>query len=266
MARRKQKLGASLTYEEALERLDQRKRAGNPCRVTAGSSVTWDGELTEAQCGRFPPGKLVGKGSFAGAYEDREDAGRVVKFTSDANDAKAARVLLGKKLKGAVHVLDVAQLRGQTAETPVRQKDGVFVNKVDQPVYAITTERVRALPRGWSTATNVLMFELESAQAEIRRAIRDEGEHFSLPTKVVTTAIDRCMQFGGEDCRSRVLELSRAVDELGQHGVFTTDLHSGNWGMRGDQPVILDFGVSQGDDNLPIDLAGRPRRRRKARR
>lgn len=248
-----------------MKRRKQRLGAARPssCKVKAGSTVSrWSGELTDAQCARFPAGKRIGTGSFASAYEYQGDRTRVVKFTGDGKDAKASRKLLGKRLRGAVHVYDVAQLRGTDAQMPVEGPDGLRPGS--GPIYAIVTERVTPrLPDDWLAASGSLYREIEIAQDEIWKAIQTEGEYFSLPVSVVVDATDRCLAQGGEDCRERVLELSRVIDELGQSGVFTADLHPNNWGMRGDQPVILDFGMSQGADALPIDLAGRRRPRRR---
>jgi hypothetical protein len=271
MARRKKALGASTSLQTALRRTDEKYRGGiNPCRVQAGSSVTWEGDLASAQCERFPAGKWIGRGSFASAYEHWEDNRRVVKFTGDAGDAQSSRKLLGQRLKGSVNVLDVARLRGQTAQAPVKNEGGAFEFLDNQPVFAITTERVTPnMPKDWLPAIRGVYNQVQAHEAELLSEVQSRKERFTVPLKYFNGAITYCRveSKNPDECYEKVKTLIEAVDELGQHGVFTPDLHAKNWGMRGDQPVILDFGVSRGDDSLPIDLAKAPqRRRRRARR
>jgi tRNA A-37 threonylcarbamoyl transferase component Bud32 len=105
---------------------------------------------------------------------------------------------------------------------------------------------------------------------ELRGDVRRQKGRFSVPLKYFNNALTYCTveSKDSSDCFEQVKALVEAVDELGQNGVFTADLHANNWGMRGDQPVILDFGVSAdpNEEKLPIDLAGRLRRRRRVRR
>jgi hypothetical protein len=191
-----------------------------------------------------------------------------VKFTGDAGDAQAARKLLGKKLKGAVNVFDVAQLRGQTARVPVKNVAGDFEEVDDQPMFAITTERVTSkVPTDWLPAIRGVYNQVVAHEDALRADVQARKAKFSVPLKYFNNAVTYCKVDNEEpnECFEKVRALIEAVDELGQHGVFTPDLHGENWGMRGDRPVILDFGVSYGEDAPAIDLAGRPRRQRRRR-
>ena len=243
------------------------------CRVEAGESVVgWDGRLTEAQCSRFPAGKLLGRGSFASAYEHASSPKtKVVKFTTDARDAEAARQLLGKKVAGVVKVYDVAKLRGQIGLSPVINADGSLSPRdTPEPVYAITTERVDK----YVGMEYVEPIRELSAWVEKRRRVLlslAPAKTFKLPAEL-TQIMDEACQFRSankrlavdfDDCAAKGRELVAALESAARAGVVLADVHRFNWGMRKGKPVVLDFGVSGGPRTQPIDLAGRFRRRRR---
>ena len=150
----------------------------------------------------------------------------------------------------------------------MKTADGDFKDVKDQPMFAITTERVTSkMPQDWMPAIRGVYNQVVAHEDELRSAVQARKGRFSMPLKYFNNAVTYCKVDSEEpsECFDKVRALIEAVDELGQHGVFTPDLHGENWGMRGDQPVVLDFGVSQGEDGLPIDLAGRPRRHRRRR-
>jgi hypothetical protein len=246
----------------------------DPCRIESGYSVEtdsgkeWSGTLTREQCERFRPGALVGRGSFAAAYELAEDPSKVVKFTADPDDAKAARVLMGSKPEGSVRVFSVAQLRGHEVNAPYRlegESDIGDERKSGMPLYAIVTERVndkydrRFKPPIW-------------ALQEIVQENRDKwmgkkpSAKFKLPAKAQKVIAEQCSREDEEsDCLERGAQVMAAYEDTARAGVVVTDIHDGNWGQRGSKPVILDFGVSAHED-LPIDLARAPRALRRKRR
>lgn len=232
--KRKQRLGRLSGHDDA-------------CVVQAGGAVTWEGKLTPAQCKRFPSGEKIGQGSFATAYmspDDVDGVEKVVKFTGDPDDARSAKQLLGKKLKAAVRVYDVAQLKDQKSDRR-------------EAIYAIKTERVQPLDKAWIDPVFGVVVVIDQNTKDIKEDLEKKGKialrHRDLMRKT-------CEKYGA-DCASKVPVIVEAVEELYANGVFSEDLHAGNWGMRGDQPVVLDFGVSVSPVELQqIDLAGRLRR------
>ena len=263
MARRKQrKLGATPTCK----------------KVTAGSGVQdWKGVLTAEQCARFPTGLWIGRGSFASAYLHGDEAGKVVKFTADPQDAKAARALLGKSVPGVVKVYDVAELKGQMATAPVLTAEGVFEgDEAVVPVYAIVTEYVqKGLPSGYQYAHRAVTEWIDGRRHLL---IHEKlGKDFKFSPGLLETA-DKSCEFRGrnrqepdvEGCKKKARKLVRAIEGAAHNGALVFDLHAGNWGHRGlpedDEPVLLDFGVSAIEEAGPIDLAKAPKPRRKVRR
>jgi hypothetical protein len=233
-------------------RLGRLNEPDDACKVQAGGMVEWDGSLTPTQCERFPSGKKIGQGSFATAYVFPDDEPKVVKFTGDPEDAKAARRLLGKRLKGAVQVYDVAQLKGQEGKAG-RHKG---------PIFGIVTERVDPLPTKWYDAVGGVVGVIDDYAVDIEEDLKKTGKIGNRYRERMQKA---CSKWGNAPaCETQIPVLVEAVEELYENGVFSQDLHPGNWGVRGERPVVLDFGVSatQGEP-LPIDLAGRVRRRRK---
>jgi hypothetical protein len=230
--------------------------------------------LSPTQCAVFPAGRVLGAGANATAYEHADDPRKVVKFTLDANDAKAAAVLKGKNLKGAVKVYEVAKLDGVTA-----LRDGG-----QQPVYAIVTERLKTLDRApTETRLAIRAFNRELGALEMDNDLNQygllrPGPGFKFHDSFIDEAVQACdmelFKAGYVDdattCGAVIPELAEAVEEVGKRGgIFTSDLHSGNWGTRKDGSfAILDFGVSTADPSQerPVQSLAkapkRPKRRR----
>jgi hypothetical protein len=241
---------------------DVRKHPVRPLSVT----------LTDAQCTRFPPGEYLGSGFFASAYAKAGSKTKVVKFTGDAVEAKNARKLMGKRLKGTVRVFDVAQLRGVTGNLPVKPLESLATT-AGQPLFALTTELVKEVPHSGSIVGAIQSVwdqysELRDNPSERKKL---KPSTFRARDYVDTVrAIDECAgvhRGNPKECQVVVKQLLDAIDEQAAHGVIPLDLHFKNWGLRGKQPVILDLGVSV-DDKKPvkIDLAKAPRGGRMARR
>jgi hypothetical protein len=230
--------------------------------------------LSPTQCAVFPTGGILGVGASATAYEHADDPRKVVKFTFDANDAKAAAILKGKTLKGAAKVYEVAKLDGVIA-----MRDGKR-----QPVYAIVTEKLKTLDRGPTvTKLAVRAFNTELGVLDMdndlnQYGLLQPGPGFKFHDTFIDEAVQACdmelFKAGYFDdattCGTVIPELAEAVEEVGKRGgIFTSDLHSGNWGTRKDGTLaILDFGESRAsrDSERPVESLAKAPARRKRRR
>ena len=221
-------------------------------------------KLTDTQCSVFPTRKKIGAGSFATVFEHADDPAKVVKFTTDVNDARSAAAIKGKKLNGSVHVFDVAELTGVAGF---------------KTIYGIVAERVQ--PVDDSTGSAVVDFfdsflgeEIEDRKVAGNRIV--PGAAFDLGPDFTERAIGDCGNTVIRDadvaaCPVLIPKLVDAVSEAATvGGIFTNDLHAGNWGYRPDgSPVILDFGLSKIDTaaQKPVQaLAKAPQGRRAKRR
>ena len=233
--------------------------------------------LSDAQCQVFAKGPFLGSGAYATVFEHPTDDDKVVKFTTDAEDAKSAAVLKGKNLRGAVKVYDVAKLENITVnKLEWVGNDAVYV---DKPVYGIVAERLNA--------TNNAPKEVQAAIDAFSYHVSDEdrdygpilpGPDFKLRPDFDKQAIERCTwnlamkghKQGESVCRKIIPKLQAALEEVGRKGgIFTPDLHAGNWGERPDGSfAILDFGVSRTDPSQTHaveSLAKAPVRRKRRR-
>jgi hypothetical protein len=215
--------------------------------------------MSPAQCERFPAETYIGTGNFASVFTHAADPTKVVKFTVDARDAQAARKLLGKRMKGAVEVFDVAQIRG--AEGSLYSSVTGTTEK-NLPVYGIVAERVDPLPDDWEDAAKMT----ERAAMKIAE---QPGRGFKLPEGLEEQAKADCDYYINlhkpdreklvKACQRRVGPMLKAVENIAKSGALLTDLRPGNWGLRDGEPVILDFGYGENEkDELAIDLAKAP--------
>ena len=253
----------------------------NKCKVKAGSEVQgWDGRLSPSQCARLPPGKELGEGSFATAYEYGDSTDKVVKFTADKEDAITSSRLLGKDLERTVKVFDVVKLKHQKATAPVlKKKDRVdFVEKHNQPLFGIVTERLSDLDEAQQKAANAfhrIYTRRESydptAVSPREMARESDPERFRIGDYVdayeVEQQCERVTSIPNKSaCATHVGEIFDAVDELARNvGVIPLDLHSGNWGVKPNgKMAILDLGVSAGKGKPPRIklLAGATRKKK----
>lgn len=238
---------------------DVRKGVRKPLGIT----------LTDAQCARFPPGEYLGSGIFASAYKKAGSRTQVVKFTGDAVEAKNARKLMGKKLKGTVQVFDVAQLRGVTGSLPTNPLKSLATKK-GQPLFALTTELVEETGGVIKPATRAVWNQYREARdnAKTRKAMKPSTFRIRDHVDEAQAIADCVGDIGGEarGCRVFVPKVLDAIDEQAANGIIPLDLHVGNWGVRGGkEPVILDLGVSVDDgEPVKIDLAKAPKARRMA--
>jgi len=210
--------------------------------------------LTPTQCSVFPTAAKIGQGSFATVFDHAYDHDKVVKFTADHTDARAAYALKGKNLKGAVRVYEVAELVGVH---PHKTIYGIVAERVSPVRDKIGREAIHAVDA-------FLSEENYNRNYEGNPII--PGRDFDLGPRIRDRAVVSCLNGGFADGACDIVpELIEAVEEVGKAGVFTPDLHSDNWGERPDGFTILDFGVSKLDPDLPRTvnrLAGMRRRRR----
>lgn len=227
-----------------------RKKAPS-CKVTLGvlrGGAALELKLTPAQCARFPPGRKIASGARATAYVKADEPDKIVKFTSDEDDAKAARKLMGARHPNLVRIFDVA--------------------KIDALNYAITAERLEPL-------TKAERADLKFSAGWLQNYAEQYGEDgaFEGYAGVADLALDQCDLAEREgdlpegslkDCRRWLPKMQPALAQMDQAGFRTDDLHEGNWGWRGKELVFLDFGRSEiWDEDIPtIDLAGRRKGRR----
>jgi hypothetical protein len=215
--------------------------------------------LSESQCAVFARGPFVGAGSFATVFEHPTDDGKVVKFTTDSDDAKSAAILKGKDLVGAARVYEVAKLENITVPSPMSKvlKDGRWV-PMQMPVYGIVAERLdptNNAPENLKTA--ILAFKstvesLESATGAYKDGLLEPGPGFKVGEGFTKKALATCRKdFKANGlakdgtCEAVIPKLQAAIEEVGRSGIFTADLHHGNWGKRPDGSfALLDFGIS----------------------
>jgi hypothetical protein len=256
------RLGAGIDYDELEQLLAETARhvpKDVECRPKTRLAVD-PLRLTKTQCSVFPAGKEIGRGSFATAFEHAHDPSKVVKFTSDSNDARSAAAIKGKRLKGAAQVYDVAVLPNV----------GALLD-----VYGIVVEKLEPIASRDASSVIDSFDDFIGDVAEDRRMRGQRvvpGKKFDLGPDFKARSVKRCEEnvSRGEAkalCPVLTPKLVDAVEEVGTvGGIFTTDLHAGNWGLRPDgSPVILDFGLSRVADDAeqPVTpLAGRPRRRK----
>lgn len=219
--------------------------------------------LTAKQCEKFKPSQKIGQGQYAAVYDRKGDPDRVSKFTTDTLDAKAASILKGKKYRHLVRVDEVKELKGKPG------------------VYGIIAEKLSTGSAPNTSATLILFKTLDDYLYFRRKGEIAKTESLS---SVVTDDLPKaCKSEWGfflgvpfassrkatasdaEECRSHLKQMVTAVDEAIHAGLITQDLHRGNWGMRGNDRVILDFGHSTKFHKVvpPIGLAGLRRSRKK---
>jgi hypothetical protein len=223
--------------------------------------------LSPTQCRVFAPGKKVGAGFFATVYENANDPDTVVKFTTDKEDAKAAAVLAATKPKSAVRIYDVAEL--VDAAGPLNSR---FIT-----LYGIIAEKVRPLRKERPDLEGVADSFKRSVVTAEHREMREKkgylkpGKGFKLPPGFPQEAVERCINDieDADKCKftNKLLGALTAVARKG--GIFTSDVHSGNWGFRPNgELVLIDFGLGSTDPGAvqPVpQLAKAPKVRRKRR-
>lgn len=180
-------------------------------------------------------GKKLGCGVFACAYASGPH--KVVKFTRDSEDVAA---LLEAQKTGVVpKVYDVFKLKD----------GGHSINTDDEtPVYAMTIERLRTLPRD----ERIRMDQEEISQAF---AVIDNVKSGQSPSVDAACA--------EQECGPIARETAQAALALHDAGIDWTDIHAGNIGFdRKGRVKVLDLGLTSTQLKAePKILAGARRRR-----
>lgn len=216
----------------------------------SGKCANYANALTDGQAKRLKLGDLLGEGSFACAYANREDPDRVIKLTEDYDDAISFANLGDKGLKALPKVYAVNQLLDANGQV--------------QHFFAIEVERVTPLAARSDDSQSVGLLNDYLAQFT-------PGQ---LPKKVPKAKLFRECDNAkaskwlndADVCRKVVTEAAAAYEELQRNGYSFEDAHAGNWGRnKAGKLVAIDLGYSSSaprGKELP-KLAGAKMRRRK---
>jgi hypothetical protein len=167
--------------------------------------------------------------------------------------------LVGKQLKGAVKVYDVAKLKGLRAETELADANGDW-KPAKVGIYAIATERLQPLSAVQKAIANGFNQSLIPYRSRLQ-LVGGRGVTLADAGFDKYKAMEECTDEGYDQltCAANVSSMVDAVNEVAKEtGVFPIDVHGGNWGLRNGRMVLLDFGVSTGgEDKTKIrQLAG----------
>lgn len=241
------------------------------CHISVGNGVVDDNgnaqefDLTAPQCAALKPGKFIGQGNYASAYEVDGDPTKIVKFTADPADAKSSTTLMLHKAKGAVRVHKVVKLLGKKTygRVPVAFYDAEQDDFVDadgpQSIYAIVAERLDPIPSNWTKGS--LNYLNDRGVRGFRQELsRLPAKTFKFPVQYRNRAVDFCERGQGnrQECEEVIDEAIGAMEDVAhKSGVIPLDVHAGNWGLRGKKLALLDLGVSTGAEDAETDaLAG----------
>ncbi len=235
--------------------------------------------LSPDQCAAFPPGKFLGAGKYAGAYQRKGKPNQVVKFTFDPLDARAAAHIKAENSPDTLKVLDVRRLRNIETNIDVFNPSDLAFEDKDVSGYAIEVERVH--PLDWKEQLFVDMAVQANYQgwAESNISSVHTGFMFNLPKKIRDKAASYCAnirdrkgklptQAAQDSCVKTANDALDAITAVAKVGILPLDVHGGNFGRRlsDKKMVVIDFGVSQPREAYESikSLAGnRLKRRRK---
>lgn len=208
-------------------------------------------DLTPGQAARLHVGNVLGYGSFACVYENTADPDRVIKLTTDIDDANAMSELGARKIKALPTVHGVHQLLSNSGKV--------------KKLWAIEVEKVRPL----------------AARSDDERSIGILNDYLAsfepgtLPKKIRVKArlFRECAdahsvgQMNSPQTCQRVMEEGiKVYEDLQKAGYAFEDAHAGNWGRTKEgRLVAIDLGYSSSGvkpkDSIPA-LAGANRKRR----
>lgn len=226
--------------------------------------------LTPEQEVYFQPGRHIGCGSFACAYERLDDT-EIVKFTQDEDDVAALLRLQG--LPNVVTVYDARELLRSDVPSGIYGVVAERLNDLGNEdthllvafSYAWRDRLEKSCKRGMPTAAG-------KRKASMAPAPKSD---YRLSPAAWAEADDWCQaeapgwNVATSRCRSLARQVLRVHEEAGRRGVCLSDVHGGNWGVRPNAPdalVLLDAGVSAAGRAEGVEpLAGARRRRRRTR-
>lgn len=248
--------------------------------------------LSPTQCKLFPAGKtLLGSGYFATVYEHAEDPTKVVKFTTDVDDILASAMVKATNPAGVVKVYEIAEL-SNVRVNPNRANNPAD----DERIYGIVAERVTPLKEARPDLVEVADTFRKTVQRATTRSRRageflNPGPDFKWPDAFTADALTECetvlssatppwntdgsraprttSRTDAKEACAVIPKMIGAMTALARKsGVFTPDVHSGNWGFRDDgKLVLIDLGVGRTNPDMlkPVPaLAKAPKRRRMA--
>lgn len=182
---------------------------------------------------------VLGEGAYGVAFGLPD--GRVLKITTDLNEAKSAKYLLDK---GAEHK-HIARYYDVFKFQPINAKQ----------LYGVVLERLAVKD---DEAFTHAMFELDQASALLRRDV------YTDPQVTWEMAKRAYLQSAGDDpqkLQSNIDKLEsrqfgEMFDELKSHGISHVDMHAENMGQRADGTwVVFDIGAgskSPGSSDIPL--------------
>jgi len=235
-----------LTGLAAAQPRRERRGAGSRCLQAGKGNVKLDVPemqvcLTESQYEHLQPGKKIGCGVFACAYE-RPD-GKVVKITQDPTDI--ATLMEGQDQDRIVKLFEARRLAGEN-------------------LYAAVVERLDHPGRNFRQMINRMPMLYLADHFDKMAMERKIGPEYTIPyEKRIVFGRIACERYGNPGKRARCTELVTEVLNLhtfyGKKGIRLIDLHAGNFGLdpkTGDWKV-LDAGFSKsGEPQIPVLSAG----------
>ena len=196
----------------------------------------WRDSLTPTQRKKLRPGKAIGRGEFACAFTVEGDDTRVVKLTSDRDDAASFSVLGRKNLTVIPKVYGVHRL--------ARPKSTFSTIYLDN--FAIEVERVKPVPETGVEAASINL---------LSKALWGYGEG-NLPKRIddqTRASLDRkCARMktasgkkAMDACRKVVAEAISVYETLKAAKYDFEDASARNWGRNSEgRLVALDLGWS----------------------
>lgn len=181
----------------------------------------------------------MGSGAFARAFELPD--GRVLKLTTDRDDAEAAELVRrGGDRAGLVRVFDVRRMPSKVAERVVRM--GVTSDE-PTPLFAVLVEQVAPEEALAESAPRVAA-ELGVARQAVLVAAREHRSGRTSRDDVLRIALERVDAMGGgAPAMQFAHDLMQGWYWLDNHGYTLRDLHHGNVGLTEEgRAVILDLG------------------------
>jgi len=175
---------------------------------------------------------VLGSGGMGTAFDIGNN--RVLKLTTDEDEAKSSNHIRGKNMKNVVRVFDVFKLP--------KERSGKAGD-----VYGIVQEKLQEMPNDKEEQFTQAMRDLKSATGVATKYFINGRRWDAFVGDVITKAARR----GKEDVARKALaqledlEMNDMVDQLNTANVEFEDYHPGNIMMRGTNFVITDLGFSQ---------------------
>ena len=170
-----------------------------------------------------PKPKKLGEGKFGAAYDI--GGGKIMKITTDKNEAFASSLVAGKNVMGVWKV------------------DSVWNYKPEKDVFVIIGEKLEMKEKKAWDAIELLgdAFEMNSEEEGIKAHIAKQQAYSSFYYKDKDLA-GIMIGLGGDKA---AMDLAFGMNALINMGIIFNDLHPGNVAWKGNKPKIIDLGQSQ---------------------